>query len=219
MRSSMAGPIAHRFPFASSRTACGSSSSTTASPMIQPSPPRGGSKAPPRILGSAATARACLKKFSRRMTYRRDDGHNRLVLEFDANAGPLRPLKRKMNATPAVRAAIRALSAFRDLSEANVAFLIEASEIRTFEPEATLMVQGEPSDCAMLLLEGEVIVTSDSPAGAIPISTMKAPRSSAKWARSRDCRAGLPRAPARPSPLCASGAPRCSKRRSRRRRS
>ena len=28
-----------------------------------------------------------LKKFSRRMTYRRDDGHNRLVLEFDANAG------------------------------------------------------------------------------------------------------------------------------------
>jgi serine/threonine-protein kinase RsbW len=28
-----------------------------------------------------------LKKFARRMGYRRDDGHNRLVLEFDANAG------------------------------------------------------------------------------------------------------------------------------------
>jgi len=28
-----------------------------------------------------------LKKFSRRMTYQRDDGHNRLVLEFEANAG------------------------------------------------------------------------------------------------------------------------------------
>jgi len=28
-----------------------------------------------------------LGKFSRRMSYRRDDGHNRLVLEFDANAG------------------------------------------------------------------------------------------------------------------------------------
>ncbi len=27
-----------------------------------------------------------LKKFSRRMSYRRDDGHNRLVLEFDANS-------------------------------------------------------------------------------------------------------------------------------------
>jgi len=28
-----------------------------------------------------------LKQFSRRMSYRRDDGHNRLVLEFDANVG------------------------------------------------------------------------------------------------------------------------------------
>lgn len=28
-----------------------------------------------------------LKKFSRHMSYRRDDGHNRLVLEFDASAG------------------------------------------------------------------------------------------------------------------------------------
>lgn len=28
-----------------------------------------------------------LGKFSRRMSYRRDDGHNRLVLEFVANAG------------------------------------------------------------------------------------------------------------------------------------
>ena len=28
-----------------------------------------------------------LQKFTRRMSYRRDDGHNRLVLEFDANAG------------------------------------------------------------------------------------------------------------------------------------
>ncbi len=28
-----------------------------------------------------------LGKFTRRMSYRRDDGHNRLVLEFDANAG------------------------------------------------------------------------------------------------------------------------------------
>ncbi len=28
-----------------------------------------------------------LKKFSRRMSYRRDDRHNRLILEFDANPG------------------------------------------------------------------------------------------------------------------------------------
>ena len=80
-----------------------------------------------------------------------------------------------MNATPTLRAAIRATSAFLDLSEADVAFLIEASEIRTFEPGAILMLQGEPSDCAMLILEGEVTVASDSPRGTIPVSTLKAP--------------------------------------------
>ncbi len=37
------------------------------------------------------------------------------------------------------------------------------------------MVQGEPSDCAMLILAGEVTVTADSARGAIPISTLKAP--------------------------------------------
>ncbi len=80
-----------------------------------------------------------------------------------------------MNVTPALVAAIRASSAFRDLSEANVAFLIEASDIRFFDREAILMVQGEPSDCAMLILEGEVTVTADSVRGAIPVSTLKAP--------------------------------------------
>ncbi len=80
-----------------------------------------------------------------------------------------------MNATPALSAAIRATSAFRDLSEADIAFLIEASEIRTFDPDAILMLQGQPSDCALLILEGAVTVTADSARGAIPISTLKAP--------------------------------------------
>ena len=44
-----------------------------------------------------------------------------------------------MNATPALRAAIRATSAFRDISEADLAFLIESAEIRFFEPDAVLM--------------------------------------------------------------------------------
>ena len=44
-----------------------------------------------------------------------------------------------------LRAAIRATSAFRDLSEAKVSFLIEAGELQAFEPAAILMVQGEPS--------------------------------------------------------------------------
>ena len=77
--------------------------------------------------------------------------------------------------SPAVRAAVRATSAFRDLSEADVSFLIEAGALETFEPEAILMVQGEPSEYAMLILTGEVTVTADSARGVIPISTMQAP--------------------------------------------
>ena len=47
-----------------------------------------------------------------------------------------------MNDSSALRAAIRATSAFRELSEANVSFLIEAGELRTFEPDAILMAAG-----------------------------------------------------------------------------
>ncbi len=80
-----------------------------------------------------------------------------------------------MTDSPELRAAIRATSAFRDLSDGNLAFLIEAAELETFDPGAILMVQGEPSDCAMLILAGEVTVAADSARGAIPISTLKAP--------------------------------------------
>jgi phosphoserine phosphatase RsbU/P len=74
-----------------------------------------------------------------------------------------------------LRAAIRTTSAFRDLSDADVAFLIEAAEFETFDSDAILMVQGEPSDCALLILAGEVIVTADSARGIIPVSTLQAP--------------------------------------------
>src|SRR5271166_2175527 len=80
-----------------------------------------------------------------------------------------------MKDSPELRAAIRATSAFRDLSDANIALLIQASARETFEPGAILMVQGEPSDYAMLILEGEVTVTADSARGAIPVSTLQAP--------------------------------------------
>ncbi len=73
-----------------------------------------------------------------------------------------------------LRAAIRATSTFRELSEANVDFMIAAGELRTFEPDAILMVQGEPSGGAMLILTGEVTVTADS-RGNVPISTLHAP--------------------------------------------
>jgi phosphoserine phosphatase RsbU/P len=74
-----------------------------------------------------------------------------------------------------LRAAIRATSAFRDLSDADVALLIEAVERETFDPGALLMMQGEPGDYALLILDGEVTVTADSARGAIPVSTLTAP--------------------------------------------
>ena len=80
-----------------------------------------------------------------------------------------------MKDSPELRAAIRAASAFRELSDDNLALLIEAADLETFDPDAVLMVQGDPSDYAMLVLEGEVTVTADSARGAIPISTLHAP--------------------------------------------
>ncbi len=80
-----------------------------------------------------------------------------------------------MKDSPEMRAAIRAASAFRELSDNNIAILIEAAELETFAPDAVLMVQGETSDYAMLILEGEVTVSADSARGAIPISTLHAP--------------------------------------------
>jgi phosphoserine phosphatase RsbU/P len=80
-----------------------------------------------------------------------------------------------MKDSPQLRASIRAASAFRELSDNNLAILIEAAELETFDPDAVLMVQGDPSDYAMLVLAGEVTVTADSARGAIPISTLRAP--------------------------------------------
>jgi phosphoserine phosphatase RsbU/P len=80
-----------------------------------------------------------------------------------------------MNDSRELRAAIRAASAFRELSDNNLAILIEAAELETFDPDAVLMVQGEASDYAMLILEGQVTVSADSARGAIPISTLHAP--------------------------------------------
>jgi serine phosphatase RsbU (regulator of sigma subunit) len=80
-----------------------------------------------------------------------------------------------MKDSPELRAAIRAASAFRELSDNNLAILIDAAELQKFDPDAILMMQGEPSDYAMLILEGEVTVTADSARGAIPISRLHAP--------------------------------------------
>jgi len=121
-----------------------------------------------------------VQKFARRIRYHRSDGQNRLLLEFDAGAPPSPILTRSARQGNMVdsfdlHAAVRATSAFRDLSDASVEFLIGAAELETFDPGATLMTQGEPGDHALLILAGEVTVTADSPRGAIPVSTLKAP--------------------------------------------
>src|SRR5271166_3890512 len=74
-----------------------------------------------------------------------------------------------------LRAAIRATSAFRHLSEASLSRLIEDGQVLSFDPDGVLMLQGEPADCAMLVLSGEVTVTADSARGVIPVSTLRAP--------------------------------------------
>ncbi len=80
-----------------------------------------------------------------------------------------------MNDADEVRAAIRAISCFRGLSDDEIAILIEAGEKQTFEPQAILLRQGDPSDCALLILTGEITVTADSSHGPIPISNQCAP--------------------------------------------
>jgi phosphoserine phosphatase RsbU/P len=97
-----------------------------------------------------------------------------------------------------LRAAVRAASAFRDLSDASLAVLIEAAEPKSFDTGAILMLQGEPSDYAILILAGDVTVTADSTRGAIPISTYHAPSligelgSLAQLPRSATARAASP---------------------------
>jgi CRP-like cAMP-binding protein len=81
-----------------------------------------------------------------------------------------------MKDSPELRAAIRAASAFRDLSDASLAVLIEAAEPKSFDAGAILMLQGEPSDYAMLILAGQVTVTADSTRGAIRFRPIMRPR-------------------------------------------
>jgi sigma-B regulation protein RsbU (phosphoserine phosphatase) len=74
-----------------------------------------------------------------------------------------------------LRAAVRAVGAFRDLSEENLSRLIAATRRLTFEAGEALITQGEPSEHADLVLEGEIVVTFESVHGAIPMSRLSAP--------------------------------------------
>ena len=112
------------------------------------------------------------------MTYRRADGANRLVLEFDA--GPVKNVESagfscRMKDLSALRSTIRATSAFHHITEDDVSYLIDIGKLRTYEADATLMVQGEESHDAALIIAGQVTVIADSARGEIPIATLDAP--------------------------------------------
>ncbi len=80
-----------------------------------------------------------------------------------------------MNDLSALRSTIRATSAFRQITEDDVSYLIEVGELRLYEANATLMLQGEDLHDAVLILAGQVTVNADSARGAIPIATLDAP--------------------------------------------
>ena len=126
------------FHLGPSPTACASSSSTTASPFDPTVAPAKRISGPTDDFEIGGFGTGLVQKFSRRMSYRRSDGDNRLLLEFDADrdadAGPESQARHNdMKDSSELRAAIRATSAFRDLSEADVSFLIDAGELRTFD--------------------------------------------------------------------------------------
>ena len=75
----------------------------------------------------------------------------------------------------ALRSIIRATSAFHQITDDDVTYLLEVGDLRTYGPNETLMVQGEEAHDAALILEGCVTVIADSPRGCIPVATMEAP--------------------------------------------
>ena len=113
------------------------------------------------------------------MSYRREDGTQlhrcSNSMPRPASTADSEPSAHGMTVASEWRAAIRATSAFRELSDEHVSQLIEAAQLQSFDPDAILMSQGEPSDFAVLIMDGEVIVTADSAHGAITVSTQRAP--------------------------------------------
>jgi len=75
----------------------------------------------------------------------------------------------------ALRTTIRATSAFHRITEDDISYLLEVGELRSYDKDALLMVQGEDARDAALILSGEVTIVSDSARGAIPIANLEAP--------------------------------------------
>ena len=74
-----------------------------------------------------------------------------------------------------LHAAIRATPAFGGLSDDQIERMLSAATIVLLAPNEALMVQGEPSNTAMLIVSGEAAVFADSEHGEIRLSTLRAP--------------------------------------------
>ncbi len=74
-----------------------------------------------------------------------------------------------------LRAAIRAIGGFEMLSEARLDALIAGSAALRFAAGEILMAQGEPSDFADAIVEGEAEISADRASGPILVAVLKAP--------------------------------------------
>lgn len=70
---------------------------------------------------------------------------------------------------------MRQIGAFRDLSNAALTLVLEAGQELSFVAGAKLLVQGEDSAFAIIMLEGEVSIVSERAGGAFPVATIRAP--------------------------------------------
>lgn len=77
-----------------------------------------------------------------------------------------------MDDQTALRSTIRSSSAFCNLPDDDLSYLIEVGELKSYEPGVEIMAQGEEAHDAALILSGEVAVITDTPRGPIPIATL-----------------------------------------------
>jgi CRP/FNR family transcriptional regulator, cyclic AMP receptor protein len=68
--------------------------------------------------------------------------------------------------------ALRRIPLFQNLDPAKLKLLAFMSQRLTFEPSQAVFAQGDPGDAAYIVLEGEAVVSIDTPKGRIDIARM-----------------------------------------------
>jgi CRP/FNR family transcriptional regulator, cyclic AMP receptor protein len=68
--------------------------------------------------------------------------------------------------------ALRRIPLFQNLDPAKLKLLAFMSQRLTFEPSQAVFAQGDPGDAAYIVLEGEAVVSIDTPKGRIDIARL-----------------------------------------------